>query len=73
MKLRIQVESAGRRGKQVTVIRDIKHNPTVIENLAKKIKQKLGAGGAVKGKTIEIQGDHVNKIKEILTEEGFTF
>ncbi len=73
MKVKINVERSGRRGKQVTVIKDIQHNPTVIENLAKKLKQQLGTGGTVKGKSIEIQGNHLDKIKTILAKEGFTF
>ena len=73
MKLTINVDKSGRRGKQVTVIKNIQHNPQVIENLAKKLKQQLGTGGTVKGKSIEIQGDHLNKIKALLEKEGFTF
>ncbi len=73
MKLSISVDKSGRRGKQVTVIKNIQHNPQVIENLAKKLKQQLGTGGTVKGKSIEIQGDHLNKIKALLEKEGFTF
>ncbi len=73
MKLSITVDKSGRRGKQVTVIKNIQHNPQVIENLAKKLKQQLGTGGTVKGKSIEIQGDHLNKIKALLEKEGFTF
>tara|TARA_R110002096_G_scaffold86990_6_gene199817 strand:- start:3605 stop:3826 length:222 start_codon:yes stop_codon:yes gene_type:complete len=73
MKLAITVDKSGRRGKQVTVIKNIQHNPQVIENLAKKLKQQLGTGGTVKGKSIEIQGDHLNKIKALLEKEGFTF
>ncbi len=73
MKLSINVDKSGRRGKQVTVIKNIQHNPQVIENLAKKLKQQLGTGGTVKRKSIEIQGDHLNKIKALLEKEGFTF
>ena len=53
MKLAITVDKSGRRGKQVTVIKNIQHNPQVIENLAKKLKQQLGTGGTVKGKSID--------------------
>ncbi|WP_018126380.1 translation initiation factor [Balneola vulgaris] len=73
MKLSISVEKSGRRGKQVTVIRNIQHNPQHIEKIAKMLKSKLGTGGTVKGKVIEIQGSHIPKIKEILEKEGFSF
>ncbi|MFA5668318.1 MAG: translation initiation factor [Balneolaceae bacterium] len=73
MKLSILVDKSGRRGKQVTIIKNIQHNPQVIEDMAKKLKQQLGTGGTVKGKSIEIQGDHLIKIKALLEKEGFTF
>ncbi|MBD3615700.1 MAG: translation initiation factor [Gracilimonas sp.] len=71
MKVTVKMETAGRRGKQVSVIRGITHNPQVIEKLEKKLKTQLGTGGTVKGKTIEIQGDHVERIKKILAKEGY--
>jgi len=73
MKLSILVDKSGRRGKQVTIIKNIQHNPQVIEDMAKKLKQQLSTGGTVKGKSIEIQGDHLIKIKALLEKEGFTF
>ncbi|MEQ9265073.1 MAG: translation initiation factor [Balneolaceae bacterium] len=71
MKVTVQLESSGRRGKQVSVIRGITHNPQVIEALTKRLKQALGTGGTIKGKLIEIQGNHVPKIKAFLEKEGF--
>ena len=71
MKVTVTLETGGRRGKQVSVIRGITHNPQVIEKLEKKLKGQLGTGGTTKGKVIEIQGDHVVKIKDILLKEGY--
>jgi translation initiation factor 1 len=71
MKVSVQMETAGRRGKQVTVIKGITHNPQVIEDLLKDLKTRLGTGGTVKGKTLELQGDHVNKVKDLLKDEGY--
>ena len=34
----------------------------MIEKLAKSIKSQLGTGGTIKGKIIEIQGNHVLKM-----------
>jgi translation initiation factor 1 len=56
----------------MTVISGIKHNPQVIEKLAKKLKSSCGAGGHVEGKTITIQGDHQDKVESILENEGYT-
>jgi len=71
MKVTISLETAGRKGKEVTVIKGITHNPQVIEELTKKLKQQCGAGGTIKGKTIEIQGDHRSKIAKVLDKEGY--
>ena len=71
MKVNVRMETGGRRGKQVTVIRGITHNPQVIEALTKKLKSQLGTGGTIKGKVIEIQGNHVPKISDILRREGY--
>jgi translation initiation factor 1 len=73
MKVKIALETAGRRGKEVTVIKNIQHNPQHIEKIAKKLKGQLGTGGTVKGKNIEIQGNHVERVKPLLEKEGFTF
>lgn len=71
MKVTVNLETGGRRGKQVTVIKGITHNPQVIQQLEKKLKSQLGTGGTTKGKIIEIQGNHVPKIKAILIADGY--
>ncbi len=71
MKVTVTLETGGRRGKQVTIIKGITHNPQVIEKLEKKLKSQLGTGGTTKGKVIEIQGNHVPKIKLILQKDGY--
>ena len=71
MSIKIRKETGGRRGKTVTVISNIKHNPQVIEELEKKLKKHCGAGGTSYAKTIEIQGAHVDKVRAFLKKEGF--
>lgn len=71
MKLKVTLETGGRRGKQVTVVRGLTHNPQVIEALTKKIKSQLGTGGTIKGKVIEIQGNHIKKVQQILEKQEF--
>lgn len=70
-KIVVRIDTAGRRGKPVTMIMNIQHNPDVIEALAKDIKKVCGAGGTTYGKTIEVQGNHVEKIKKMLAGKGF--
>jgi translation initiation factor 1 len=66
-------ETARRGGKTVVVVHDFAtHLPeSVIETVAKKLRQTCGCGGTVKGRTIEIQLDQPTKIRELLEAEGF--
>ena len=71
MAIQVKIDRSGRRGKTVTMITNIQHNPQVIEELEKKLKQQCGAGGTSYAKKIEIQGDHVDKVKSYLEKEGY--
>lgn len=70
MAVKVKLDRSGRRGKTVTVIGPIPHNPQVIENMASELKRLCGAGGTWYQKTIEIQGDHVRKVTEYLEKKG---
>lgn len=69
----LQRETAHRGGKVVTVVKDFAtHLPvSVIETIGKKLRSACGSGGTVKDKRIEIQGDQVARIRELLEKEGF--
>ena len=66
-------ETAHRGGKTVIVVDDFAtHLPlSVIESLAKKLRQTCGCGGTVRGRSIEIQGDQPARIRTTLEAEGF--
>jgi len=42
-----------------------------IKSIAKSLKNELACGGTAKGKEIELQGNHTQKVKEILVKLGF--
>lgn len=69
----LRKETAQRGGKTVIVVHDFAtHLPvSVIETIAKKLRQQCGCGGTVKGRTIEIQGDQASRIRAVLEKEGF--
>ncbi len=69
--LRVFLDTKGRKGKSVTVVSGLQHNPDVIESIAKTLKQFCGAGGTVKGKEIEIQGDQRDRITEKLRSMNY--
>lgn len=71
MAIEVKIDTSGRRGKTVTVITNIQHNPQVIEKLEKQLKQRCGAGGTSYGKTIEIQGDHAEKVRAYLRKNDY--
>ncbi len=69
--LRVQASRKGRGGKTVTIITGLQHSPDKLKDLAKKLKAQCGTGGTVKDDTIEIQGDHAQKLVEVLTSLGY--
>ncbi|MDR2121821.1 MAG: translation initiation factor [Flavobacteriaceae bacterium] len=64
-------EKKGRNGKPVTILENYNGSDEDLKNLAKDIKSKLGVGGSVKDDTIVIQGNHRDKIMEMLKSKGF--
>lgn len=70
--LSIRPEKSGRGGKTVTVLYDFPaFSEDYFKKLTKKLKRECGSGGTFKGDSIEVQGDHREKIKEFLTKLGF--
>ena len=69
--LRVQASRKGRKGKTVTIISGFQSNQEVLTALLKQLKNQCGAGGTVKDNEIEIQGEHKQKLLEILTKLGY--
>lgn len=70
--VRLQRETKGRGGKAVTLITGVPLVQSELKALAKQLKQKCGVGGALKGDTIEIQGDQRALLKAELEKKGYT-
>lgn len=64
-------ESSGRGGKAVSLVRGLMLSEDDLKSLAKKLKQECGTGGTIKEGIIEIQGEHRQKISEILQKLGY--
>ena len=65
-KVVIGVETKGRKGKGVTLIKALAMTQSELELCAQKLKKHCGTGGSVKGAVIEIQGDQRLKIQTFL-------
>ena len=70
--VRISRDRKQRGGKTVTVVTGLQGSDEQLAELAGKLKRLCGSGGAVKDGTIEVQGDHRERIAEALRGMGFT-
>ena len=64
-------ESGGRGGKVVSVVKKLVLSDDDMKSLAKKLKQECGTGGTVKNGMIEIQGEHRQKMADVLQKLGY--
>jgi predicted translation initiation factor SUI1 len=69
--VRVVLDTKGRKGKTVTLIFGMQHNPKTMEEIARILKQHCGAGGTVKDGKIEIQGDNRDKVADKLREMNY--
>ena len=59
-------ESSGRKGKGVTLLKNLMLSADDLKALAKTLKQECGTGGTIKDGVIEIQGEQRQKIASVL-------
>ncbi len=69
-RIRIRLETR-KWGKQMTVIDGIDPKEVKLSRLAQKLKTRCACGGTAKNNQILLQGDHRERVKEILIEMGF--
>lgn len=69
--LRISLDKRNRKGKSVTLITGFIGSDDDLDVLGKLLKTKCGVGGTTKDGEIIIQGDHRNKVLDILQKEGY--
>ncbi len=69
--VRVMRDRKHRGGKTVTVITGVPASSDELAALAQQLKKLCGSGGTVKDGTIEIQGDHCDKVQAKLTALGY--
>ena len=68
---KIRVRTDRRRyGKYITVIEGFEN--VDVHKIAKELKTRMACGGTSKKDIIELQGNHVNRVKEVLIGMGFS-
>ncbi len=69
--LRVSLETKGRAGKGVTVLRGLALDDAAIAALGKQLRTSCGSGGTVKDGVVEVQGDHRDRVIRMLTDQGY--
>lgn len=67
----VSLDTKGRAGKGVTVVRGLALDPAELTALGKLLKAACGSGGTVKDGTVEVQGDHCERVMAVLKSHGF--
>ena len=70
-RLRVRLEKHHRGGKTVTLITGFVGTDDDLQDLGRMLKNKCGVGGSAKDGEIIIQGDNVEKVKQILISSEF--
>ena len=69
--LYVITDRKGRNGKTATIIEGFTIQKEEVEEIAKKLKQKLGVGGSCRDNEILLQGDYKEMVKNLLQQIGF--
>ena len=67
-KLRLEKRASG---KSVTVIDGLPDNSEFLADLAKELKRACGTGGSIAERSVELQGDQRERLRELLARKGW--
>jgi translation initiation factor 1 len=66
-----RIRTEKRKGNRfVTVVAGLEHPGNDLDLLCGELKKGLGVGGSVQGRTIELQGEHAEAVRDRLLEKG---
>jgi translation initiation factor 1 len=67
---RVSRQTKGRGGKSVTLVTGLALDALALASLGKQLRTACGSGGTVKEGVIEVQGDHCERVIEVLRKHG---
>lgn len=70
--LRVWIDRRHRGGKTVTLVKGFVGSEDDLADLGRMLKSKCGVGGSAKDGEIIIQGDHRDRVVELLLAAGYT-
>jgi translation initiation factor 1 len=70
-KLKVLIDRKQRKGKEVTLVTGFVGTDDDLKLLGKTLKSKCGGGGAVKDGEIMIQGNHFQKVYDLLIADDY--
>ena len=68
----VQIKAMNRGNKKVTVVRGLTSSMDDRKKLLKEIKSKVGGGGTLVDGVLELQGDHAEKILQVLQKKNYS-
>jgi translation initiation factor 1 len=70
-KIKARLEKNQRGGKEVTVLFEIKASENQLRELGKVLRKQLGVGGTVKAGRVELQGNKIIQVIDLLKKMGY--
>lgn len=71
-KLRVLIDRKRRKGKTVTLVTGFVGTEADLKDLGKTLKSKCGVGGSAKDGEIMVQGDHKQRVVDLLKQMGYS-
>ena len=70
--VRVSLQTKGRGGKSVTLVKGLPLDALTLAALAKQLRSACGSGGTVKDGVVEVQGDHTAVVMAALQKLNYT-